>query len=985
MVRFIGCLLALVFAESSAARAEDGQIDFLREVRPILSRNCFACHGPDDNAREGDLRLDRSNAAYDSGAIVPGDPEASTLIARITSDDNDERMPPPDSRKVLTEAEIRILRDWIAFGGQYEEHWSFRPVSKTELPAVSDPEWPRISLDAFILANLDRHGLRPMPEADRTTLIRRVTLDLTGLPPSVAEVDAFLADLAGDAYDRLVERLLKSPDYGEHMARYWLDAARYADTFGLHEDDYQSVWPYRDWVIRAFNRNMPFDQFTLEQLAGDLLPEPTTDQLVATGFNRCHVSTNEGGVIDEEFLVRYAVDRTATTATVWMGLTAGCATCHDHKFDPLNMKEFYSLMAFFNNVDEKGRNGGHPIEPSLRLWTSEQRQRATQLEAVIAREKAAADSEQRFSFTDFSWSCGTLVTGKSATGSELTLQSDGSLLVSGPNPNQDTYTVVFETDTKEIAAIRLETLSHRSLPENGPGRAVNGNFVLSEVEVSVSPAEASGVAVSLELHDAASDFSQAEFSVVSAINGKTDDSLGWAIYSPSGLWNVNRTAAFEAVSPIDQAGRKRVTVKLHQQFGKQHNLGCFRLSIGERIDKGRSPAERHSDHPERQFTRSSKEEVPRLEKELKELTELVPVTMIMRERADPRPNHLLIRGQYDQKGEPVTKAVPAFLPALPETSATSRVTFANWLCSSDHPLTSRVIVNRLWQQCFGVGIVATADDFGSQGSPPSHPELLDYLAWNFMNNGWDVKEFMRMLVTSSTYRQSSRLIPESEQNDPLNRLLSRGPRFRLSGEAIRDSALAVSGLLVRDLYGPPVKPYQPPGLWKAVAHHASKTAVYKPDSGENLYRRSIYTFWKRGAPPPTMQIFDAPNRDACVMYRERTNTPLQALLTMNDVQFVEAARYLAAQILDCDGSDRDRIEHLFRSAVLRRPTEQEFGTLSRSLAEYRHFYQKQRPLADELLRVGEIKTDTRVGSVEHASWTMLCNQVLNLDEFVTKE
>ncbi|MEZ6063943.1 MAG: PSD1 and planctomycete cytochrome C domain-containing protein [Planctomycetaceae bacterium] len=777
--KFLACFTVLAIG-ITAIPAVCGQapVDFLRTVQPILSRNCYACHGPDRDTREGDLRLDMADAAYESKAIVPGQPQQSELIARITSTDADHRMPPADSGKVLTDAQVELLRRWISEGAKYDTHWSFRPVTKPDLPQVSDSSWITNEVDAFILAELDRHGLTPMPEADRETLIRRVSLDLTGLPPSIDDVDRYLSDTSDDAFKKLVDRTLASARYGEHMARYWLDAARYADTFGLHEDDYQGVWPYRDWVICAFNDNKPFDRFTIEQLAGDLLPEPTTDQLVATGFNRCHVSTNEGGVIDEEFLVRYAVDRTSTTATVWMGLTAGCATCHDHKFDPLSMKEFYSLMAFFNNVDEKGRNGYFPIEPSLWLYTEPQRRSAEALEVSIQQ-------------------------ARTGTGSSL---------------------------------------------------------------------------------------------------------------------DSNRDA-----------------------------------------------------------------EVARLTAELAALRESVPVTMIMRERVQRRPNHVLVRGQYDQQGEPVAMDVPAFLPTLTPKGATDRLAFAEWLCRPEHPLTSRVIVNRFWQQCFGTGIVETSDDFGSQGSLPSHPELLDYLAWRFMHDGWDIKDFMRLLLNSSTYRQSSRVTPIAMRLDPLNRLLSRGARFRLEGEVIRDCALSVSGLLSTRMEGPPVKPYQPDGLWEAVAHHASKTAKYTRDSGESLYRRSIYTFWKRGAPPPTMQIFDAPNRDSCVVRRDRTNTPLQALLTMNDTQFVEAARVLGTSSVQHAGPDQDRITLLFRRCLSRQPNPEEAAVLDRSLTGFRQLYQAHPEMADALIHVGDTPVPPAIDPVELAVWTMVGNQLMNLDEFVMKE
>jgi len=795
-------------ADSNASPG-DGKphpVNFAREIRPILSDNCFTCHGPDDQKRKASLRLDTREGAFGrlkggDLAINPGKPDESDLIFRIESDDPDLRMPPQKSGKQLTAAQIAVLRRWIEQGATSSTHWAFEPPRKPALPQVKNLGWPVTEIDRLILARLEAEGLSPAPQAGKSTLIRRVTLDLTGLPPTPTEVDAFLSDPSESAYERVIDRLLESPRYGEHMARFWLDAARYGDTHGLHLDNYREIWLYRDWVIRAFNSNKPFDNFIVEQLAGDLLPNPSSDQLIATGYNRCHVSTNEGGSIEEEVYVRNIVDQVDTNGTVFLGLTTGCARCHDHKYDPIRTKDYYQLFAFFNNID------GPPMDGNAARWAP---------------------------------------------------------IMQVPVPRQ------------------AEAL-----------RAADAQIAGLKQKIAAASAQAAS----------AYDFVEHAYATTS-----------------------------ELVEPL----------------------------------------------------RSKLEQAQRTRKQL---DEQIPTTLVFREKAgEPKPAFLLKRGEYDQKGEKVGRAVPAFLPPLPPGAPVNRLGFAQWLVAPNHPLTARVAVNRFWLQVFGTGLVKTAEDFGAQGEPPSHPELLDWLAVQFREDGWDVKRFMKRLVMSATYRQSSRLTPEALTKDPANRLLARGPRFRLDAEMLRDQAFFASGILVETVGGPSVKPPQPSGLWEAVGYTDSNTAHFAADTGvEKIHRRSLYTFWKRTSPPPQMTTFDAPSREACQVRRERTNTPLQALLLMNEPQFIEAARTLAERTLREGGrASDDRLAYMFRLVNSRSPDTKDLAELSSALKDLTAHYTKQPEAARRLIAAGETNPDPRYNPTELAAWTMIGNVILNLDEAITK-
>ena len=784
---------AFLTTAGPAVAQADETVNFNQHVRPILQDKCLHCHGPDATARQAELRLDRQDEAHaprdGRRVIVPGRPEQSELIRRITTG-GDERMPPADQRRQLTASEIELLRRWVAQGGRYEQHWAFVPPSQPVVPTVGDAGWPINAIDHFVWHRLQQHGLRPAPPASRETLIRRVTLDLTGLPPTPGEVDAFLADEAPGAYDRLVDRLLTSPPYGERMALVWLDAARYADSGGYQGDILRSMWLWRDWVIAAYNQGLPFDQFTIEQLAGDLLPEPTREQRIATGFNRNHRINDEDGIIHEEFRVEYVVDRVETTATVWMGLTMGCARCHDHKYDPISQREFYRFFAYFNSIDESGRGRGN-APPLLPVATGE-------LAARIAAAETRLSELQR----------------------QLKAAANG--------------------DGKAAAALRQE---------------------------------------------------------------------------------------------LDKAA-----------------------------------------------------------KALDALRKQVPTTMVMKELEEPRETFVLIRGAYDRRGEQVAHGTPAVLggaagaqtpqAVTPPQQPANRLGLARWLLSPSHPLTARVAVNRYWLMYFGRGLVETPEDFGTQGALPTHRELLDWLATEFANSGWDVKALQRRIVTSATYRQASQGSGELLQLDPDNRLLARGPRFRLPAEAIRDQALAASGLLTRRIGGPSVRPYQPDGLWTELASASSK---YAQGQGAALYRRSLYTFVRRTVPPPAMTVLDAPNRETCLMRRPRTNTPLQALTLMNDPTYVEAARVLAEQTLGTSPGRREAITAAFRRLLARRPAKAELASLEQAWGLYHRRYVGDLDAAKRLLSVGESRPDDTLDPAEAAAHTAICLLLLNLDETITKE
>ena len=1008
-------------------------LHFNHDIRAILSNNCFLCHGPDSHNRKGKLRLDMPDDAFaqhDGGfPLVGGDPEKSQVIRRIFSTDPDEVMPPPKSGKSLTDAQRQLLKQWVSEGAKYEKLWSFIPPTRPPAPATTDAGWCSNEIDRFVLAKLEGEHLHPAPPADKITLCRRLYFDLLGLPPTPAEVDAFVNDASPDAWGKLVDRLLANPHFGERMALDWLDAARFADTNGYHIDTARDQTRWRDWVIRAYNQNKPFDQFTVEQLAGDLLPNATIDQRIATGFVRNNMINFEGGAIPQEYLTAYLMDRVNTTSMVWLGLTMQCCQCHDHKFDPLSQKNYYQLYAYFNAVPENGLDGrnGNAV-PLLATPTPEQKQKLDSLAADIRRaEQKLTEPNPEADDAQLAWEQGQAnrlvwtalhpATIKSVRGATLKLRDDGSILASGMNPSNDVYTLSATIDLPSITAIRLEALPEPKLRASGPGRSANGNFVLTRVSLSTGAAEdAAEPATSRKFKAAMADFSQLDHPVISAIAESAGP--GWSIFPQVGK---PHEAVFELEEPIVRTGAGPISVNItlafESSFG-QHQLGHFRVSatdnkaprVGQglppEIDKAleATPEKRTAEQSTaltRYFrsnvydaTRKYAAEIDGLKREKEALEKKVPTTMVMAEMATPRPTHILLRGQYDKPGEAVTAQPPEQVAPLLPGAPANRLGLAQWLVARENPLVARVTVNRFWQSLFGLGLVKTAEDFGSQGEEPVNPELLDWMAVQFRDGDartapWDVKAMIRLIVTSSAYRQSSVATPELLARDPENRLLARGPRLRLQAEFIRDNALAVSGLLNDDIGGKSVSPYQPAGLWEELmsrADGANFTAqVYQQDHGKDLYRRTMYTFWKRTSPPPALSTFDAPDRETCTVRRARTNTPLQALVLMNDPTYVEAARKLAERMLtEAGASDDARITYAFRLATARPPTPAEIAILKRIHDRELAVFANDLDAANKLISVGESPRNESLDAKDLAAWTTTASVVLNLDETITK-
>lgn len=1160
-------------------------VRFGRDVRPILSDHCFECHGADAESRAARLRLDqRESAVRDRGgyaAIAPGDLEASELWARVTDDDPDWVMPPPAAKKpALTEAELDVLRRWIEAGAEYEPHWAFVAPTRPELPEVRDAAWPRDEVDAFVLARLEAEGLGPSEEADRATLLRRLFLTTTGLPPSVEELEAFLADTDPDAYERVVERVFTEEPYrtrmAEHLATPWLDLARYADTCGIHQDNGRQAWHWRDWVLEALREDMPYDRFVTEQLAGDLLPDATVSQLVASGFHRNQVTTDEGGAIDEEYLVEYAVERASTTGTAFLGLTVGCARCHDHKFDPLTQEDFYSFYAFFNSIEQPGlysqtQDANRAYEPFIEVPSEAQLARQAELAERLAElEEALAaplpgEDDARAAFdvevhaaTGVRWTTPAVLDARSsAEGVELDAREDGVLVASGPMPASEDYVVELATDEAAPRLLLLEALSI-SEEHPGAGRADHGNAVLSHLTLEARPRGGGSAWSEVPLSWAWADHVQPgnDFQPVNVLH---EDARGWPVdgnadagprtllllaeqpFGFAGGAELRVTLAFRSpydyhslgrirfrVSPLASAARLPVArgrwysagsyppatpgdraslydddhgpgavaeLDLEQRFGEDQRRWTFedRLRDGEvvrladgqtanyvarelwapearalqasfgsddglivhlngarvferRVDRGAAPdqdlfaldleagrntlvlrvvntggpsgyyfdprptdevlvgelpaallpedavtaeeeAELREGWRRRFFTgyRTLDDEARATRRERDELTAALPRAMVMRERAEPREAFVLMRGQYDAPDpeRPVRRTTPGFLPPFPEDAPRDRLGLARWLTSAENPLFARVAVNQLWQGVFGRGLVATPEDFGLQGAWPSHPELLDWLAVELRGSGWSRQALLRRLVLSSTFRQASRVRPEVVEVDPEGALLASFPRRRLSAEVVRDLALHASGLLVEELGGRSVKPYQPEGLWREVAMPSSNTRTFERGTGEDLWRRSLYTYWKRAVPPPSLQTLDAPTRESCVVRRQTTNTPLQALVLWNDEQFVEAARVLAARALTSAEDDLERLRWLMLTVTSRAPEVAELELFAEALEDLRARYRDDEDAARELLAVGAAPAPMDVAASELAAWTLLASAALNLHETLT--
>ncbi len=1063
MPRNCARLFCLFVFSAAVLRAHAAPVDFNRDVQPILSENCFHCHGPDAKAREADLRLDKKEGAYrtlDGITVVkPGDSAASDLVARIFSTDKDDVMPPPKSHRTLTAAQKDVVKRWVEEGAPWAEHWAFVAPRRPAIPGFQEsgisglekerdtggdsrnPGIPksRNPIDAFISARLQTEGLALSPEADRPKLLRRVSLDLTGLPPTLEELDAFLQDASPDAYEKQVDRLLASPRYGERMVWEWLDAARYADTNGYQGDPTRAMWYWRDWAVSALNANMPFDQWTIEQLAGDLLPDGEESEReepkktkehasaasflaswipdskigrqVATGFHRNHMINGEGGRIAEESRVDYVMDRTETTGMVWMGLTFNCCRCHDHKFDPLKQAEYYGLSAFFNSIEETGGNdAGGLANPVLSLATAEEQKKVADLKTAADRAKKERDElEKKLRDEQGQWE--KMLTGGGAAlepiawevlrpeeatseaGARLTIEPDGAVRAEGANPATDEFLVMARTRLKNVNGIRLEALPDEGLVNGGPGRAENGNFVLSELVVL-------GGGGPPELEVVGADFEQAGWPLSAVLDGKNE--TGWAVQPEFGKPHV---ATFVLKKPFNGYRPEEVLSfrLIFRSPHAQHALGHFRISITDAAPARLRPMpngvqaaltlapEVRTENQRKAITDFYLNTEPRLTsakkaadaaKAARETAEkALPRTMVMRERKEPRETFVLVKGNYENHAEKVAPGVPAVLPPLPSGSPVSRLALAKWLVSPEHPLTARVTVNRFWQQFFGTGLVKTADDFGVQGEPPSHPKLLDWLAVNFRESGWDVKRLVRLLVTSATYRQSSKIPSGMAERDPENRLLARGSRFRLPSWMLRDQALAMGGLLVEKLGGPAVKGYQPEGVWEDATFGQIR---YEQDHGDALYRRSLYTFWRRIVGPTL--FFDVSSRQQCMVKVGRTNTPLHALVTLNDVTYTEAARALAERMLKHGAaSDAERLAFAFRFCTARLPGDKECAVLTAALDRLRQQYASDPAAAKKLIATGESKPDPLLAPPELAAHTALASLLLNMDEVLTKE
>ncbi|CUU37466.1 Planctomycete cytochrome C [Armatimonadetes bacterium DC] len=925
------------------------KVDFAREVLPIFKASCFPCHGP--TKRNGGLRLSNREDAFKGGvsgpAIIPGNAEASLLVKRITGDSEGPRM--PKGMTALSPEQIETIKRWINEGAEWPEgaenakHWAFLKPQRPPIPEVKNRAWVRNPIDAFILHRLEQEGLQPSPEAPKEVLIRRVYLDLIGIPPSPEEVDAFLRDKRPDAYERLVDRLLQSPHYGERQARIWLDLARYADTDGYEKDLRRSIWRYRDWVIEAFNKDMPFDQFTIEQIAGDLLPNPTLEQRIATGFHRNTMQNLEGGVDQAEAHFMKLVDRVDTTATVWLGITFGCARCHDHKYDPFTQRDYYAMLAFFNNskiypVGDASVSEEKWLEAQIKAPTREQQR---QLEAF---EKQLAQLRQRYPNPP-EWRTLSVLEAKAEKGSQLQLLPDGSLKAEGDAPAQEVYHLKLRLPAGLYRAVQIEAIPDEAFPKGGSGRADSGNFILTGVSVAVDGKP-------LRLRTAFADFVQDGFNIGVLVRDEPQKEQGWAIV-PRVKEPHTLGLLFEKPIRIRREGVLSLTLRFESERWKQHVLGRFRIRA--------SGSEALAIHE--------------VEEAKRQLEAQIPTTLVMEDNPQngPLKAAIRIRGEFTNPGEEVEAGTPAVLHPLPPDAPRNRLGLAKWLVSRENPLTARVQVNRMWEACFGRGIVETSDNFGTQGAYPTHPELLDWLAVEFMERGWSMKAIYRLIVTSSTYRQSSRITPELLERDPKNALYARGPRHRLEAELIRDNALAIGGLLSRKIGGPSVFPYQPEGVWD-IPYNADRWVM---SEGEDRYRRGIYTFWRRSAPYPSFVAFDANSREVCTANRPRTNTPLQALVLLNDPVYIEAAQGLAKRMQKAGrGSVEKAIQYGFRCCTARYPQPQELNRL--------------RQLYDRMLqsyRANPDATRKLVGKDDPplAALTIVAHVMLNLDETITKE
>ncbi|GAC1630118.1 MAG: DUF1553 domain-containing protein [Candidatus Acidiferrum sp.] len=1072
----IGVALILMAVSLNAERtprpdSTNTKISFNDTIQPILSENCYACHGPDPGARKAGLRLDRAEFAYaphqDSHdkfgpAIIPGNPEKSPLVRRIETKNAKDRMPPPEAHKTLKSEQIALLRDWVKQGAPYEELWSFLPPKRQAVPAVKKDAWVRNAIDNFVLARLEKEGLEPSPEADRRTLIRRVTYDLTGLPPTPEEVEEFVADASANAYEKVVDRLLTSPRYGEHRAHYWLDVARYGDTHGLHLDNFRSIWPYRDYVIHAFNQNKPFDQFVREQLAGDMLPTKTLDTLIASAYLRAGISSGEGGTLIEELRVNNKRERTEAYGAAFLGLTVGCANCHDHKFDPITQRDFYRLTAFFNNLTESPSNDDrNDWPPFLRLPKQENREAYEQILAKRSDlERQLAERREHARDLIAAWVGDTAQVAKAVPVSSEALaarfrfdEQNGSTFIDSASRtakrrvSATVAPVIWGEGTWFGPYMRMDIGTLLAVPDIGQVEPTQAFSVGTWVRPHLRPLESkdedkpTGVILSaadagqnqrgwqLNINKGKLQFLFASAAPDNAIHIETKERVfvegRWnhvlATYDGSGkaagvsLYIDGRRQEFSVLKDSLQ-GSTRTSAPL--EFGRvypdanplrQSAFQDFRFYLRKLSaeEAGRLPVEDYVTelvqkpfatwsedefHTVSEFyfaqrdeaSRQLRAQIPSLNDELERLSKDGAIAVVSEEGPGLAYADVLHRGAFGSRIERVRPGVPHFLPTLPPSAPLDRRGLAEWTVSESNPLTARVTVNRTWAELFGTGLVETTEDFGVMGGRPSHPELLDWLAVDFRENGWDVKRFYKQLLLSATYRQSARITPRLLELDPKNRLLARGPRFRMDGEMLRDTALAASGLLVEKIGGPSVKPYQPAGVWEAGSHQGSDTKAYVQDHGDALYRRSLYTFWKRMATMPDMDTLDVPVHDAACTRRQRTDTPLQALVLMNDPLWLEASRHLAERVIHKSGDADARLAYLGELLLARPWQPREQAVLKTALQEFQSSYAHEKSSAEELLKVGESTRDANIQPEELASWTLVASSAMNLDSVLNK-
>lgn len=929
------------------------EVDFNTQIRPIISRNCIACHGPDPEQRQADFRIDTAEGV--DGLIEPGDAESSEVFLRIISDDSDERMPPLEHGKPLTKGEIELVRNWINEGASYQTHWSFVKPEKPDLPQVQNNTWPRNEIDNFVLRKLEKENLLPSKDAEPARLIRRTALDLTGLPPTQDQVARFIAAPTDETFSLIVDELLASPAYGEHWAAMWLDLARYADSFGYASDETRTIWPWRDWVIRSFNENMPYDQFTIEQLAGDLLPDATVDQRLATALHRNTLNNTEGGTNDEEFRTIAVKDRMSTTANVWMGLTLRCAECHSHKYDPISQKEYYQFLDFFNQTVDSDKNDDRP---RLDVYPEGREVEFAKLDSEIEQARKAAGA-----LAEPSWSVLEPVSATSSGGATFETLADQSVIATGDNPDSDEYTLTFNLPTGKTTGLRLEVIPD---PRNGGkvGRSPEGAFVISQIRASLKVGDQFEP---IKFSHGEADFEQASYGFKLTIRDKIDKA-GWAVGNPSDGFRNQRNGYLSLAKAItvDEPTELKFFIT-HKSPWPKSNAGRIRLSTSS----SELPAEK---------IRDKKLAQKKIDDLVKRRNSPIRVPVIQELEVNKRrKTHVMIRGSFLQPGEEVSAAVMESFHPLTAAAKKNRLGVANWLLSPENPLTARVTVNRFWARLFGKGIVETEEDFGTQGSSPTHLELLDWLAVDFRENGWDVKRLLKQIVMSSAYRQSGFANEEKYQLDPRNNWLSRGPRFRLRAEVVRDQALAVSGLLSNRMFGPPVFP---PNPVKRVVSAFTGGMTWQESTGSNRYRRAMYTFLKRTSPHPLFETFDMATREVCNLRRIRTNTPLQAFMTLNDPSFVEAAQGLAKMMRQHSEDIEARIRFGLKSALFRQPNLEQVATLSELYQSTLQHYATATEQARQLSGTDANTTDA-VAS-ELAALTVVSNVILNLDEFLSR-